>query len=120
MPKTNDRVRETTTTTGTGTITLAGAQAGFQSFSAAFSVGDSVMYAIIDPTNNTWEVGIGTLATSNTLARDTVQESSNSDALVNFASGTKDVFATMTSRQAMRINIGKQIMCRRISWLQTF
>ena len=40
-----------------------------------------------------WEVGIGTYATSGTtLARTQVLESSNSDALVDWAAGTKNVF----------------------------
>ena len=54
-----DRVKETTTTTGTGTITLAGAATGYRSF-AAVGNGNLTYYAIIDSTNNAWEVGLGT------------------------------------------------------------
>jgi len=89
-----DRVKETTTTTGTGTITLAGAVAGFQSFSA-IGTGNSTYYAIVDQTPGAWEVGIGTYtASGTTLSRTTVLASSNAGALVNFGAGTKDVFIT--------------------------
>ena len=86
-----DRVRETSTSTGTGTITLAGAVTGFQSFSAIGS-GNTTFYTITMAGD--WEVGIGTYTSPNQLSRDTVLESSNSNALVPFGSGTKDVFAT--------------------------
>jgi hypothetical protein len=90
MPLTADRVRETTTTTGTGALTLAGAAAGYQTFSAAFASGTEVYYTITDGTG--WEVGRGTFTT--TLSRDVVLQSTNSDALVNWGAGTKDVFVT--------------------------
>ena len=86
-----DRVRETSTSTGTGTITLAGAVTGFQSFSAIGS-GNTTFYTITMAGD--WEVGIGTYTSPDQLSRDTVLESSNSNALVPFGAGTKDVFAT--------------------------
>jgi len=89
-----DRVKETTTTGGTGTVTLAGAVAGFQSFSAIGNA-NSTYYTITDGTNNTWEVGIGTYTSSGTtLSRDTVLASSSGGSLVNFAAVEKDVFVT--------------------------
>ena len=91
--KVADRVRETTTTTGTGSITLAGAVFGYQSFADALSVNDTCWYAIQGGTQ--WEIGIGTLMASATLARTTVLQSSNGDALVNFSAGVKDVFCTL-------------------------
>lgn len=84
-----DRVKETTATTGTGTVTLAGAVTGFQSFASALSDNDTTHYVIADATD--WECGLGTY-TSNTLARTTVQASSNSGNAVNFTTGNKDVF----------------------------
>src|SRR5579872_2558326 len=87
-----DRVRETTTTTGTGTITLAGAVTGHQAFSIVGNA-KTTYYCIAHQTDGSWEVGIGTYGSaSNTLSRTTVYASSNSGSLVNFASGTKDVF----------------------------
>ena len=89
-----DRVRETSTTSGTGTITLAGAASGFDSF-ASIGDGNTTYYAIIDTVAGDWEVGLGTYtASGTTLSRTTVLESSNSDALVNFAANTKDVICT--------------------------
>lgn len=94
-----DRVRETSTTTGTGTLTLAGAVAGYQSFSAVGN-GNTCYYSIeaVDaagsPTGS-WEVGIGTYTSAGTtLARTSVLASSNAGAAVNFAAGTKNVFLT--------------------------
>lgn len=87
-----DRVKETTTTTGTGTVTLAGAETGFQSFSAVGN-GNTTYYTITNGTD--WEVGVGTYtASGTTLSRDTVLSSSNSGSLVNFGAGTKEVFIT--------------------------
>lgn len=94
-----DRVKETTTTTGTGTVTLAGAVAGFQSFSAIGN-GNTTYYCIAGPTE--WEVGIGTYTSAGTtLARNTVIASSNANALVTFSAGSKDVFCSMPSAAAI-------------------
>ena len=95
----DDRVQETTTTTGTGTVTLAGATTGYQSFSVVGN-GNTTYYSITDGTN--WEVGIGTYTSSGTtLSRDTVLSSSNSDALVNFPAGSKNVFCTYPAVKAV-------------------
>lgn len=99
-----DRVRETTTTTGTGTVTLAGAVAGFQSFSVIGN-GNTTYYTI---TNNVdWEVGIGTYTSSGTtLSRDTILESSNGGTAVNFGAGTKDVFVTYPAEKSISDGYG--------------
>jgi hypothetical protein len=90
-----DRVRETTTTTGTGSITLAGsAPIGFRTFADAFGATlEQIPYAIVGGAE--WEIGIGLLTGSTTLARTRVLASSNSGAPVSFAAGTKDVFVTI-------------------------
>lgn len=99
-----DRVKETTTTTGTGTVTLAGAEAGFQSF-AAIGDGNTTYYAIVDSSAGDWEVGIGTYtASGTTLSRDTVISSSNAGSAVTFAAGSKDVFVTYPSDKAVYEN----------------
>ena len=94
MPLASDRVRETTTTTGTGALTLGGAPTGYESFASAFPSGAQVYYAIYGG-GSEWEVGIGTVG--GTFSRDVILQSSNSDALVSFSAGTKDVFCTIPS-----------------------
>jgi hypothetical protein len=85
-----DRILVTSTTTGTGTFTLGAATAGYQDFSS-IGDGNTTYYTITNGTD--WEVGIGTYTSSGTtLARTQVLESSNSDALVNWGAGTKNVF----------------------------
>lgn len=87
-----DRVKETTATTGTGTLTLDGASTGYQSFSVIGN-GNTTYYTISSSGGSEWEVGIGTYTSSGTtLSRDTVLSSSNSNALVPFSAGTKDVY----------------------------
>jgi hypothetical protein len=90
-----DRVRETTTTTGTGTITLAGAVTNFETFTANLSNSDTTYYAIVDNTNNAFEVGLGTFTSSGTTLARSVIASSNSNNLVDFGAGTKEVFITI-------------------------
>lgn len=99
-----DRVRETSSTTGTGTLTLAGAVAGFQSFSVIGNA-NTTYYAIVDSSANTWEVGLGTYtASGTTLSRDTVLESSAGGGLVSFGAGAKDVFCTYPAEQAVTLD----------------
>jgi hypothetical protein len=98
-----DRVKETTTTTGTGTVSLAGAETGFQTFVAGVGSGNTTYYAIIDDATGDYEVGVGTVtdATPDTLSRDTVLSSSNSDAKVDFQAGSKNVFVTQPADKAV-------------------
>jgi len=97
-----DRVKETTTTTGTGAITLAGAVSNFQTFTSVLSNADTTYYAIIDDTNNEFEVGLGTFASSGTtLTRTTILESSNSGSAVNLGTGTKQVFMTYPAEKSV-------------------
>ena len=98
-----DRVRETTTVTGTGPATLLGAVTGYQSFSVIGN-GNTTYYTIADQGGPNWEVGLGTWSTGGTLARTTVLASSNSGSLVNFTTGTKDVFVTYPSEEAIYNN----------------
>jgi hypothetical protein len=94
-----DRVKETTTTTGTGTYTLAGAATGFESFSAVGNA-NTTYYCCTDGTD--FEIGIGTYtASGTTLARTTILQSSNSDAAVNWTSGTRDIFITQPAGKAV-------------------
>ena len=95
-----DRVKETSVTSGTGTLTLAGAASGFQTFSSAIGNTNTTYYAIVDATTGEFEVGVGTVA-AGTLARTTVIASSNSNAAVNFAANTKDVFCTYPAAKAI-------------------
>jgi hypothetical protein len=89
-----DRVKETASAPGTGTVTLLGAVTGYQSF-AVVGNSNTTYYTIADQSGTNWEVGVGTYTSSGTtLARTTVLSSSNSGSLVNFSSGTQDVFVT--------------------------
>jgi hypothetical protein len=92
-----DRVRETTTTTGTGTLSLDGAVAGFQAFTAVGN--NNTTYYTIQGTTE-WEVGIGTYL-SNTLSRDTVLSSSNGGSKLLLTAGTKDVFVTLPAEKTV-------------------
>ena len=106
MARHASRVRETSTTTGTGTLNLAGAVSGFRTFVAGIGTGKSAYYTIRNrdvPTE--WEVGVGivTDASTDTLSRATVIRSSNSDALVNFSAGTKDVYVSVGEEELNRL-----------------
>ena len=98
----NDRVKETTTSTGTGTINLAGAADTFETFVAGIGTTNTCFYCISHQTANEFEVGIGTVtdASPDTLSRDTIISSSNSDSAVNLSAGTKDVFCTYPASRA--------------------
>lgn len=87
------RVAETSTTTGTGAFALSAALTGHQRFSAVLSTSDTTDYMIVAD-DGTWEEGIGTYSSANTLTRTTVTNSSNAGSAVNFAAGSKTVLMT--------------------------
>ena len=99
----NDRVKETSTTAGTGTLDLDGAVTGFETFVAGIATTNTTYYCIAHQTEDEWEVGLGTVtdATPDTLSRDTVISSSNSDGKVDFTAGTLDVFCTFPASKTM-------------------
>lgn len=97
-----DRVLETCNSPGTGTVTLLGATSGYQSFSAAIGDGNTCYYTIADQSGSNWEVGVGTYAAAgNVLARTTVLASSNGGSIVNFSSGSQNVFVTYPAGKAI-------------------
>ena len=98
----NDRVKQTSTTTGTGTFSLTGTEVGFETFVTGIGNANSTFYAIALDGTAEFEVGIGTVtdAATDTLSRDTVISSSNSDSKVNFSAGTKTVFCTYPAKRA--------------------
>lgn len=98
--KTNDFIAESFTTTGTGDLTVAGALTGYQTLASVLSVGDTFYYAAwaVDgsgvPTGSR-ENGLGTYSAANTVTRTTVLRSTNADAAVSWAAGTKYIAITL-------------------------
>lgn len=95
-------VFEQSTTTGTGNFSVqpmindaTGQAQSFKNFSDAFGTGAtnqfyySIRNRVVSPLE--YEVGIGYMSTSSTMIRQTILESSNANAAVNFSGGSKDV-----------------------------
>jgi hypothetical protein len=100
-----DRVLETASAPGTSSVSLLGAATGFQSFSSAIGNGNTCYYTIADQSGANWEVGIGAYSSAgNTLARTTVLSSSNAGALVNFSSGTQNVWVDYPSEKSVNLD----------------
>lgn len=107
MFKTDDRVYETSTTTGTGDYTLDGAVVGFTTF-AGMGANNLCPYFATDDTN--WEVGIGTILTGPArLQRTTVLRSSNADAAVNWAAGTRKIRCGLPAKMAIPRALSKSV-----------
>jgi len=89
------RVKQTSTTAGTGTYDLIAPAANLRDFVTQFGTGAKIMYCAQDATG--YEIGFGTItdAAPDTLSRDNVFLSSNGGAAVNWAAGTRDIFAVM-------------------------
>lgn len=94
MVKLVNRAKMSTSTTGTGTITLASAEAGYQSFAdAGVADSDVVSYVIEDGDN--FEIGRGIYTASGTTLSRGPLETSNSDSAISL-SGSAAVFVSAT------------------------
>jgi hypothetical protein len=99
-----DRVQETTTTSGTGTLTLAGAVAGYRTFSSGIGNGNTTYYCIYDQTAQVWEIGLGTVG-AGTLTRTTVySNSSGTTSPLTLAGNTTSVFAVYTATKTVNLD----------------
>ena len=92
-----NRIKETSISSGSGIIVLGGAPATYQPFSSVLSDGDITYYTVVD--NSNWEVGIGTYS-SNTLTRDIILSSSNSNNKINL-DGSSNVFIAYPSEKSV-------------------
>lgn len=96
-------IHETSTTTGTGSFTLAlyNGHIRFSNATYGFGTGGTNVfwYFIANRAANEWEIGTGHMSDADTLVRDTVLLSSNSNNAVNFSAGTKDVVNDITAAQ---------------------
>jgi hypothetical protein len=93
MASIKNLVHQTTATTGTGPLTLAAVN-GKQTFAGAFGFGaptDVFYYFAFNRNAPEWERGTGHMSDATTLVRDTIIESTNSNAAVSFTAGTIDV-----------------------------
>lgn len=102
---TADRIKETSVSTGTGNFSLDGAVSGFEAFGDNFTLSDVFYYAIYDEVAGDFEVGEGSFSVdTSTLVRDTILASSNANAAVDFAAGTKVVFVTAPASKLPQIS----------------
>lgn len=102
-----DRVKQKTTSSGTGAITLGASVTGFQTFASVLSNGDTFHYAIVHLTSGAWETGLGTYNSSGGTVTRGVITSSNTNALVDFTSGDKEIFITpVASNLVFKDNAG--------------
>ena len=99
MPLTlGDRVKDSSTSTGSSTFTLSGtAPAKYRTFSSVIG-SNYCYYTIAHTTLSEWEVGLGSIS-GTTLTRSVIYSSSNSNSIVTFSAGTKDVFVTVPASQ---------------------
>tara|TARA_A100001011_G_scaffold400800_1_gene519043 strand:- start:6469 stop:7995 length:1527 start_codon:yes stop_codon:yes gene_type:complete len=117
----HDRVKETTTSTGTGTINLAGAATGFTTFVAGIGNSNTTYYCIAHQSASEFEVGIGTVtdASPDTITGRTnanVFASSNSNNMVDFSAGTKDVFCTQPASKAVFLDSSGNLVINGVSY----
>jgi hypothetical protein len=93
-----NRVRETANVTTTGNIFLTGAySAAYRTFISQIPSGSTIKYMVIN-SNGEYEVGVGKYYdSSNYISRDSIEESSNSNAIVSFSAGTKEVILCETA-----------------------
>ena len=97
----DDRIKELSRTTGTGDFSLDEAADGFSSFNSVYSSGQKMFYAISD--GDDYEVGSGVYKTDGVveLLERNAFRSTNSDNLVNFGVGLKEVYVTHPGRYAV-------------------
>lgn len=100
-----DRIKEISYTIGTGNMMLSGAANGFSSFGSYYDNNSKVFYAITDGTS--YEIGSGIFQNSvdDQLIRFPII-STNSNNLVSFSEGLKEVYVTYPATHSVYMGSG--------------
>lgn len=106
MIKLYDRIKEISYTNGTGNIHLSGPVSGFSSFSSSYSNNDALFYAITDGTN--YEIGSGLYLSSTNQIKRFPFKTTNSNQLVNFTEGLKEIYVTYPATNSVFNTSGTQ------------
>lgn len=106
MIKLYDRIKEISYTNGTGNIQLSGPVSGFSSFSSSYSNNDALFYAIADGTN--YEIGSGLYLSSTNQIKRFPFKTTNSNQLVNFTEGLKEIYVTYPATNSVFNTSGTQ------------
>lgn len=88
---------------GTGPFTPTGAYTGYTTFASAIGAGNVTYYTITNDSAGEWEVGVGTF-NGTSVSRDIILTSSNSNLIVNFSAGAKEIFCTLPAERAVYNN----------------
>ena len=100
--KLRDRIKEKSFSTGTGSILLEGKFDGFSSFSGVYTSGEVLFYAITD--GSRYEVGSGVYIqteTASMISRVPFDTSNDSDAIIDFPVGLKQVYVSYPGRYSV-------------------
>lgn len=106
MIKLYDRIKEISYTNGTGNIQLSGAVNGFSSFSSSYSNNDALFYVVTDGTN--YEIGSGLYLSSTNQIKRFPFKTTNSNQLVNFTEGLKEIYVTYPATNSVFNTSGTQ------------
>ncbi|NDG30922.1 hypothetical protein EB118_12715 [bacterium] len=101
-----DRIKELSYTVGTGNFHLNGAAQGFSSFSSQYNYNDYLLYAATDGTR--YEIGSGQyiLDGINNALRRFPFRSSNSNQIINFPAGLKEIYVTYPATHSVYTGSG--------------
>ena len=117
MPAVANLVHEQSTGLGTTALTTTAVN-GKRTFGTAFATGattDVFDYFISNQSAAEWERGTGHMLVAGILTRDTVLESSNGNALVNFAAGTKDITNDVPALKQVVTDLAQTLTLKTIS-----
>ena len=100
--KLRDRIKEKSYSVGTGSILLEGKFDGFSSFSGVYASGEALFYAISD--GSKYEVGSGVYIeteTASMISRAPFDTSNDSDTIIDFPVGLKQVYVSYPGRYSV-------------------
>jgi len=111
----DDRVKQSCDIVGLSPITLTDPIIGYKTFSETCDVGDTFHYVAVHTLLGQWEAGLGTLISENTISRTVIQSSSNSNQIVTFPVGPKEIFISLLAKNVVSINDQDQIDFKNLS-----
>lgn len=106
-----DRIKQKCSVVGIGVVTLGNSIISYKPFSDVAVNDDKFHFMLVNINTGEWETGLGTYNSNGTIVRTVVTASSNSDDLVDFAEGEKEIMiAFVSGNTVIRDSITNQLM----------